>query len=149
MKFELVSPTDPILLRKAEPVKLPDRSLSRLYSEMLHTMIVNNGCGLAAPQVGLSMRLFTFLHKGEVGIVINPHILEFSPEKVETIEGCLTYPDQCWKVQRSKEIVIVYADFTGEKITRRMEDQLAIIAQHETDHLDGILIPQHGQKVES
>src|ERR1044071_8634659 len=149
MRFELVSPTDPVLLRKADPVKFPDRSLSRLYSQMLSTMLVNNGCGLSGPQVGLSMRLFVFLHNAEVGIVINPEILEYSPEKIETVEGCLTYPNAYWKVQRSKEIVIAYQDFTGEKITRRMDGQLAVIAQHETDHLDGVLIPQHGQKVES
>ena len=146
--MKLVSPMHSVLLRKADPVKFPDRGLSRLYSDMLATMLENRGCGLAAPQVGLSLRLFTYLHETEIGIIINPEIIQRSPDLIETMEGCLTFPDELWKVKRPKEITIDYYDLSGKRITRHMSGLMAVIAQHETDHLDGILISQHGQKKE-
>lgn len=146
--MKLVSPTHSVLHRKADPVKFPDRGLSRLYADMLATMLENRGIGLAAPQVGLSLRLFTYLDGAEIGIIINPEIIQRSPELIETTEGCLTYPNEFWQVKRSKEITLDYYDLGGKRITRRMSGLMAVIAAHETDHCNGILISQIGQKKE-
>jgi peptide deformylase len=145
--MNLVVPDDQILLRKAEPIKFPDRSLSRVTQEMLVTMITNGGCGLAAPQVGLPIRIFTFRHGNAMGVVINPVILHRSPETVEFQEGCLTYPGRHWRTKRAKEIRIAYQSLDGSKVERAVDGLLAIIFQHESDHLDGVLISQHGVEV--
>src|SRR5689334_22581706 len=108
--MQLVSPTDPILLQKAEPVAFPSPSLARIYSGMLQTMIRNHGCGLAAPQVGIPLRLFTYQAHNEIGIIINPLIIERSSELVESKEGCLTFPGEFWTTKRSNEVVVIYQD---------------------------------------
>jgi peptide deformylase len=145
--MKLVAPDSAILLRKAEPIKFPERSLSRTVQEMLVTMLTNGGCGLAAPQVGLPIRIFTFCHGNTMGAVINPVILRRSPEQVEFQEGCLTFPGRQWKTKRSKEITIAYQGLDGIKVERTVDGLLAIIFQHESDHLDGVLISQHGVEV--
>lgn len=145
--MKLVAPDNPILLRKAEPVVLPDRALSRVVQEMLVTMLTNGGCGLAAPQVGLPIRVFTYRHENAMGAVLNPEILDRSAETIEFQEGCLTYPGRYWKTKRAKEIRIAYHSLDGSKIERMVGGLLAVIFQHESDHLDGVLISQHGVEV--
>jgi peptide deformylase len=143
--MKLVSPSDPILLGTAKPVSFPDPSLPRIFSAMMLLMIQHDGCGLAAPQVGLPMRLFTYRTATDIGIAINPVILEQSKETKESIEGCLTFPGQYWKVTRSSQVLVQYHDLAGVSRTRWVDGLMAAICQHETEHLDGILISQHGQ----
>lgn len=144
--MKLVAPWDPVLLRAAEPVLFPNSTLPPLFSEMVNTMLEHNGIGLAAPQVGVPLRLFIFRNGREIGIAINPVVMERSQSTIETTEGCLTFPGRFWKVTRAKEVVLNYFDLSGTPITKRVDGLMAIIAQHETDHLDGILISQHGQQ---
>lgn len=157
MMMNLIDPTDPVLLGKAEPVAFPSPSLSRITADMFATMIQNHGCGLAAPQIGIPLRLFTYRVGNELGVVINPLILERGQRTIESREGCLSFPGEFWTVQRFTEILLKYQDLSGKSITRRfgvgedfnerrVSDMLAIIFQHEIDHLDGILINQHGVK---
>lgn len=145
--MQLVKEDDPILLREAGIVDLSNREISRISGLMLRVMVDNKGCGLAAPQVGLPLRMFTFMFNGRVGTIINPIIHSRSDTIIETAEGCLTYPGKIWKCDRSKDIKISYQTLDG----RRLEDKLiegfqAVIFQHETDHLNGVLISQHGRR---
>lgn len=147
--MKLVPPSDPILTSVAEPVLFPDTTLSRLFSGMVSTMLEQNGVGLAAPQVGIPLRVFTFRAGREIGIAINPVITEQSEATIEVTEGCLTFPGRFWQVTRSKEVVLSYFDLSGAPITKRfgaLDGLMAIIAQHECAHLDGILISQHGRE---
>ena len=145
--MNLVSPDDPILTAIANPVEFPWKDLSKIVSLMLRTMITNNGCGLAAPQVGLPLRIITYSYDGKLGSMINPTITYKSPDIVEYTEGCLTYPGKMWKTKRSKDIRISFRSLINETFEDvSIDGFLAIILQHETDHLNGILISQHGRE---
>jgi peptide deformylase len=149
MKMELVSLDNPILYQKAEPVEFPNRDLSRITSDMLVTMMTHKGCGLAAPQVGLPLRLIMFRHEGRIGTLVNPSIGYRSPEMVEAREGCLSFKGRLWKTQRAKDIRISYQNIQGKYFEDEpIEGFLAVILQHEVEHTLGILVSQHGKEIE-
>ena|ERR1700733_1213687 len=143
----LVAPDDPILLRCAEIVEFPYRELSRIASGMLETMMTLQGCGLAAPQVGLPWRIIMFRHEGRIGTLVNPIIYHFAGPRIKTREGCLTFKDRVWECERSSEISIRYQNIQGKEFDEDVDGFLAVILQHETDHLDGVLISQHGKEI--
>ncbi|MCD6449902.1 MAG: peptide deformylase [Thermotogaceae bacterium] len=130
---------DPILRKKAKKVEVFDDNLNDILEEMIETMYLGDGVGLAAPQVGLSLRTFV-MDWGEGPLkVINPEILGFSEEKVIDEEGCLSLPDIFEDVERSRWIKVRFQDEKGNVHERTFEDYPARIFQHEYDHLDGIL----------
>ncbi len=129
---------DPVLRTPAEPVVDFDRHLRRLVKDMTDTMIDAPGVGLAAPQVGVLQRVFTYLVDEELGHVVNP-VLEVSEEKVIGEEGCLSIPGLAFDVERSMEVVVRGQDMHGEPLEIRGRGLLSRCAQHENDHLDGVL----------
>jgi len=130
---------DPILRKKAERVEVFDENLDDILEEMIETMYLGDGVGLAAPQVGLSLRIFV-MDWGEGPLkVINPEILEFSKDKVVDEEGCLSLPDIFEDVERSKQVKVRFQDEKGRTHEKIFEDYPARIFQHEYDHLNGIL----------
>jgi peptide deformylase len=102
-------------------------------------MIKNNGCGIAAPQVGINKRFFVaIINNKEIKIFINPKIIEYSKETNLDTEGCLSIPNMEGVIERYNWIKIKY--FNGKKIVTELYTGLnARIIQHENDHLDGIL----------
>jgi peptide deformylase len=143
--MNLVAADDPILTGRAELVDLSDREISKISGMMLRMMVDNRGCGLAAPQVGLPLQMFTFQHDGRIGTVINP-IIEAIGDISETQEGCLTYPGKLWTCDRNKAVRTSYRTLDGRLVENHIiEGFLAVIFQHETDHLVGRLISQHGR----
>ena len=144
--MNLVSPDDPILTAVANLVEFPCKDLNKIVALMLRTMITNNGCGLAAPQVGLPLRIITYNHGSKLGSIINPTITYKSPDIVEYTEGCLTYPGKTWKTKRSKDIRISFYTLDRTLFDIAVDGFVAIILQHEVDHLNGILISQHGKE---
>ena len=112
-----------------------------LVNGMYETMALAEGVGLAAPQVGVRKRLFTYdLHDGEgPGVVINPEIVERSGE-VEWEEGCLSVPGFKFEIVRSEQVTIRGIDLDGKEIVLEGDDLLARMIQHEIDHLDGVLL---------
>jgi peptide deformylase len=130
---------DPVLRAPAKPVTSFDRRLRRLVEDMLETMYDAPGVGLAAPQVGVSLRVFTF-DDGETGpmAVVNPELVDPSGELLEE-EGCLSIPGPFHPVARARRVTCRGADPTGRPVELRGEGLLARIFQHETDHLDGRL----------
>lgn len=133
---------DPILKKRAEPLTQFGRAEQKLFHDMIETMHVEDGVGLAAPQIGISKRVLIAcptIKKGEEYVIVNPEILESSGRELGP-EGCLSLPGVRGEVARAKKIKLRYQDRTGEVITTDVKDFFARIIQHEMDHLDGILL---------
>jgi peptide deformylase len=110
-------------------------------------MVNSGGCGLAAPQVGIPLQIITYKQDGLMGAMINPEITYRNPEMIDFQEGCLSFPGEQYKTKRHKDIIISFSDLDGKRHNdKKVDGFLAIILQHECDHLDGIVLPQHGQK---
>lgn len=130
---------DPILRQKAKKVEVFDENLDSILEEMIETMYVEDGVGLAAPQVGLSLRMFV-MDYGEGPIkVVNPQIVEKSEETEVDEEGCLSLPDIFEDVERARWIRVRFQNEKGEWVEAEYEGYPARVFQHEYDHLDGIL----------
>lgn len=130
---------DPVLKTSAKPVDRFDDALRQLAEDMLETMYDAPGVGLAAPQVGISLRLFVF-DDGITGpmFMANPELLSPEGEIVEE-EGCLSIPGPFSPTRRSAKIVCRGHDLQGDPLEMTAEGLLARIFQHETDHLEGTL----------
>jgi peptide deformylase len=130
---------DPVLRAETKPVETFDRKLRQLAKDMIETMYAAPGVGLAAPQVGLSLRLFVF-DDGQTGplVMANPEVLDGEGEAVEE-EGCLSIPGPYYPTQRFKRIRCRASDERGRPVVLVGEGLLARIFQHETDHLQGML----------
>lgn len=144
---------NPILRQVAEPVlHFNSKPLDALVTDMFDTMAQQNGAGLAAPQIGESVRLVVF-GVGEnprypeaevvpVTVLINPEIEVIGDEVVGGWEGCLSVPGMRGLVYRPERIRYSGYDQTGQRIEREVDGFHARVVQHECDHLDGILYPQ-------
>lgn len=138
--MKIITHPNPILNQKAAKVKNPqDEKIQKLIPEMLKTMRENSGMGLAAPQVGESLRLCLVEFQGEVYVLINPKITAHSKELDYSEEGCLSFPKKFIPVNRFSKVQIRYLNERGEKCKIKARGLLARAFQHEIDHLDGIL----------
>lgn len=122
--------------------------IQSLLPEMIVTMHRENGVGLAAPQIGQGLRLAVAEVEGKEYFWINPTITTFSEEKILFEEGCLSLPGQYFPIVRSETVTLKYIDERGLPKKLRAEGLLAVVIQHEVDHLDGILICTRHQKQE-
>ena len=132
---------DPVLKQPARTVEEITPDLVPLVHGMYETMAIAEGVGLAAPQVGVRKRLFTYdLHEGDgPGVVINPEIVERTGE-VEWEEGCLSVPGLRFEIVRAERVTMRGIDLDGKEIVLEGDDLLARMIQHEIDHLDGVLL---------
>ena len=129
---------DPVLLTPADPVTSFDAELRKLVQDLSDTMMDAPGVGLAAPQIGVGLRVFTYFVDDVVGHVINPS-LKLSAEVEVDDEGCLSFPGLAYPTSRAFGAVATGFNMHGEPITVEGTGQLARCVQHETDHLDGVL----------
>lgn len=129
---------DPVLREVAAPVTDFDRQLRTLVEDLTETMLAAPGSGLAAPQLGVALRVFTYLSDGEVGHLVNPR-LELSAVTQSGDEGCLSIPGLAFDCTRAYGAVAHGFDMHGEPVTIEGTEHLARVLQHETDHLDGVL----------
>jgi peptide deformylase len=129
---------DPVLRTPAEPVTTFDKELRTLVKDLTDTMRDAPGVGLAAPQIGVSLRVFTYWVDDELGHLINPN-LDLSDEQQEGDEGCLSFPGLAYPTKRALRVVAKGMNMHGEPVVLEGSDLLARCVQHETDHLDGIL----------
>src|SRR4051794_22613981 len=129
---------DPVLRRKAEPVTDFDKELRRLVEDLTDTMLGAPGAGLAAPQIGVGLRVFTWNVDGEVGHLVNP-ALDLSEDSQDGAEGCLSIPGVTIDCRRAMSVVAKGFDVYGEPVVIEGSQLLARALQHETDHLDGVL----------
>ncbi len=145
--MKIVTYPNQILEKKTKKVKDPlDLEIKKFVKNMVETMQKNDGAGLAAPQVGKSLRICTVQNDGNVYVLINPQITTYSRDKETIEEGCLSFPGKFIPVKRSRKIKVRYIDENGNKIKLKAEDLLARIIQHETDHLDGIVFIERAKK---
>lgn len=130
---------DPVLRAKAELVTTFDKELRTLVKDLVETMQDAPGVGLAAPQIGVRLRVFTYDVDDIVGHLINP-VLHFPhDEEMDGEEGCLSLPGLTFDCRRMAEVIAHGQNEYGDPITIAGRDLLARCVQHETDHLDGVL----------
>ncbi|NCC64995.1 MAG: peptide deformylase [Spirochaetia bacterium] len=129
-----------VIQEKCQPVTTFDNALRILVDAMFETMDQADGVGLAAPQVGVSSRLFVIHIKNtEKRAYINPQIIETSVETEASEEGCLSIPGVWHDVERPARVTVQAQDLEGKVFTVKAEGLLARAIQHETDHLNGVL----------
>ena len=130
---------DPVLRTPAEAVTDFDLELRNLVRDLTETMLDAPGVGLAAPQIGVSLRVFTYhVDDDEPGHLINP-VLVLEGEEVEDDEGCLSIPGLQFPTPRAPRVVATGFNMYGDPVTIEGTELLARCVQHETDHLDGVL----------
>lgn len=129
---------DPVLRTPAQPVTDFDKELRKLVQDLTDTMLEAPGAGLAAPQIGVGLRVFTYYVDEQLGHLINP-VLDLSDDVYIDDEGCLSFPGLSFPTQRSVRTVAKGFNMYGEPVTIEGSDMLARAIQHETDHLDGVL----------
>lgn len=134
---------DPVLQRRAAPIESIDEEIRSVAERMIELMHEAEGVGLAAPQVGLGWRMFVANPSGEAGgdrVFINPELRD-AAERVEAEnEGCLSLPGVSAEIRRPAAITIEATDLEGRPFTLSSEELPARVWQHETDHLNGVLI---------
>lgn len=151
MIYPIVAYGDPVLKKEAEDVKKGDFDLKELCENMFETMYKAHGVGLAAPQIGKSIRIFVvdatpFEEKeceGFKKVFVNPEILEESEEEWAFEEGCLSIPGVREDVIRPEWIKIKYFDEDWNEHTMELDGITARVFLHEFDHIDGVLFTDH------
>jgi peptide deformylase len=129
---------DPVLRTPADPVKDFDKELRTLVKDLSDTMLEAPGVGLAAPQLGVGLRVFTYYVDDVLGHVVNP-TLKLSDDEEEGDAGCLSLPGLVFPAKRAVGVVAKGFNMYGEPIVLEGTHLMARCVQHETDHLDGII----------
>jgi peptide deformylase len=130
---------DPVLTKKADEVTTFDKEIELLVKDLTETMLEAPGVGLAAPQLGVSLRVFTYcVELDKPGHLINP-VLELSENRQDGEEGCLSIPGMAFNTDRSYGVIARGNNMYGEDVVIEGSELLARCIQHETDHLDGVL----------
>jgi peptide deformylase len=131
---------EPVLREKARPVEKFDKNLKSLVERMLKVMKEADGVGLAAPQIGVSLRVVTI----DVGegpyVLVNPEIIWYSEEESDFEEGCLSFPGVSVNIRRPEKVRVSYFDEKGGRAVIEADGLFARAVQHELDHLNGVLI---------
>jgi len=141
--LEIRTLPDPVLRQKAKRVANIDGSIQRLIDNMIDTMRAVHGVGLAAPQIGMSLRIAVIeIPEKEVITLINPEIVRREGVRVVD-EGCLSYPGYYGEITRSKVVKVKAQNRQGKKVRLKGEELLAQALEHEIDHLNGILYVDH------
>ena len=137
---------DPVLRQKAKKVTRIDKSVQQLIDDMIETMRAAPGVGLAAPQVGVSLRIAVIEMPGmEVMVLINPEIVKRQGER-SVPEGCLSVPGYHGEIKRSVWVKVKAQDRQGRNIRLKGEDLLAQVLEHEIDHINGVLYVDHAER---
>jgi peptide deformylase len=135
---------DPVLRQQANLVESFDDRLHRLSQDMFDTMRDASGVGLAAPQVGVLKRMFTYaVTEDDHGTILNPVLIDSSQEVEEDDEGCLSFPGLFYPVERPLHVEVRYQDVDGEEHTRQLSSFDARVWLHEMDHLAGVMFIDH------
>lgn len=140
--LKIVVYPSPILKLKSEPVTDFGPTMQKFFDDMIETMYIEDGVGLAAPQVGVSKQIMIVSPRqkqGEEYVIVNPEIYERSGQE-KGPEGCLSFPGISADVIRAKKIYLRYQDRHGKKHDVEAHDFFARVIQHEMDHLEGILL---------
>ncbi len=145
--LEIKKYPDPVLRNKSEEVKDLNGSMQKLIDDMIETMHEAPGIGLAAPQVGESLRLIVVdISQKEGGhpliVLVNPEIVE-AEGRIDSEEGCLSVPNYYSTIKRHGKVLVKGLDRDGNPVEIEAEGLLARVLQHEIDHLNGVLFIDH------
>lgn len=134
---------EPILRQKSKRVRSIDGSVRKLAGDMIETMHAASGVGLAAPQVGVPLRVIVIgMPEEEDFVLINPEVVRRSGERLVT-EGCLSVPGYFGEIQRAQRVTVKGKDLSGKEVRIKAEELLAQALEHEIDHLNGVLYIDH------
>lgn len=142
----ILTTPDSRLKKKAMPVTTVDDAICTLMNDMLDTMYDAHGIGLAAPQVGVDLRVLVMdISEGDRAplCMVNPEIIQISDENITYEEGCLSVPDHYAHVARPSAVRVRYLDHQNELREMDADGLLSICVQHEIDHLNGVLFIDH------
>ena len=144
----MVDYNNPVLRQKAKRVSSIDGAIAQLIDDMVETMREVGGVGLAAPQVGVPLRIAVIeLPEEEIIVLVNPKIVKRSGER-QIEEGCLSVPGYRGEIQRSEKVTVKGLDRFGREIRIKGEGLLAQALEHELDHLDGTLYIDHLESID-
>ena len=143
----VIGADNPLLRAKTKRAEKVTKEIKTLIKNMIDTMESASGVGLAAPQVGKSVRVCIAVIDGKITPLIDPDITKKSKETYIDQEGCLSLPNVWLDVPRSVEITVQYKDLKGKKQERKLREFDARVVQHEVDHLEGVLIVDYAQPV--
>ena len=130
---------DPVLRQKAKRITKVDKSIRRLVNDMIETMHDAPGIGLAAPQIGVSLRLLVVeAIEGEIQVLVNPEVVKALGERMVD-EGCLSLPGYVGTVTRHEAVTVKAQNLDGKEIRIKANELLAQALEHEIDHLNGVL----------
>ena len=130
---------DPVLKTVSSPVDLVDDRVRSLVEDLVDSVRLPGRAGVAAPQIGVNLRVFSYNVEGEVGYIINPVLVEVTGDPELVDEGCLSVPGLWHKTPRHPFARVRGIDLDGNEIELAGEGLMAQALQHETDHLDGVL----------
>ena len=133
---------DPVLRAPSAPIQAIDDGVRALVQDLLDTVELPGRAGVAAPQIGVGLRAFSYNIDGDIGYILNPELLEVSGDPVRTGEGCLSVPGLWHDALRHPYAKVRGMDLDGSEIVLEGEGLLAQALQHETDHLEGMLFIQ-------
>lgn len=128
---------DPVLRTVSDPIKFVDDKIRALIEDLIETTKLPGRAGVAAPQIGVNLRAFSYNVDGKVGYLINPEIVELSGEKILLDEGCLSVPGLWHKTPRFEFARAIGTDLDGNPIELSGHGLMAQALQHECDHLEG------------
>lgn len=130
---------DPVLKTVSDPITKLDENAKALIQDLLDTTQLPGRAGVAAPQIGVNLRAFSYNVNGQVGYLINPVLVEVSGEKQLVDEGCLSVPELWHKTPRYEFAKAVGVDLDGNTVEVEGTGLMAQMLQHECDHLDGFV----------
>jgi len=130
---------DPVLRTKCDEILKVDARVESLVRDLIDTVDDEGRAGLAANQIGVSLRAFSWHIDGEIGYILNPQIVELSDETQDGEEGCLSVPDLWYPTVRAQYARVSGIDLAGDVVSVEGEGLMARCLQHECDHLDGKL----------
>lgn len=130
---------DPVLKTVSDPITKFDDKTKALIEDLLDTTQLPGRAGVAAPQIGVNLRAFSYNVNGQVGYLINPVLVEVSGEKLLVDEGCLSVPELWHKTPRYEFAKVTGVDLDGNDVEIEGDGLMAQMLQHECDHLDGLV----------
>ena len=139
---------DPVLRTPCAEIETIDEGIRALVQDLLDSVALPGRAGVAAPQIGVGLRAFSYNVHGEIGYILNPRIVELRGEPQPTGEGCLSVPNLWHDAQRHPYARAEGIDLDGEPVVLEGEGLMAQMLQHETDHLDGVVYLQRLSKEE-
>lgn len=149
-KLPIITIPEPSLRQRSkeiDPKELKDPAFQAWLDDLVDTMYVADGVGIAAPQVGRNIRIFVAVDNNTPHILVNPVIKRTSFRRVDGEEGCLSVPGKYGIVSRHRGIRMDALDRHGKKISFKVKGFFARVLQHENDHLDGVLFIDRAKKV--